>query len=42
MVNPSGLGGSSNVGMPIDVTFGGERQTGTAAVQDGTVTFTAE
>lgn len=42
MVKPSGLGGSSNVGMPIDVTFGGERQTGTAAVQDGTVTFTAE
>lgn len=23
MVKPSGLGGSSNVGMPIDVTFGG-------------------
>lgn len=40
-VKPSGLGGSANVGMPIDVTFGGERETGTAAVSDGTVTFTA-
>ena len=40
MVKPSGLGGSSNVGMPIDVTFGGTRKTGTAAVKDGGVTFT--
>lgn len=40
MVKPSGLGGSSNVGMPIDVTFGGERSTGTAAVSNGVVTFT--
>lgn len=40
-VKPSGLGGAANVGMPIDVTFGGTRTTGTAAVADGTVTFTA-
>ena len=40
LVKPSSLGGSSNVGMPIDVTFGGTRTTGTAAVSDGTVTFT--
>mgnify|MGYP003310902187 CR=1 FL=1 len=41
-VKPSGLGGSSSVGMPIDVTFGGTRTVGTAAVTDGKVTFTAE
>lgn len=40
MVKPSGLGGSASVGMPIDVTFGGERETGTASVTDGAVTFT--
>ena len=40
-VKPSGLGGSANVGMPIDVTFGGTRTTGTAKVDAGTVTFTA-
>ena len=40
-VRPTGLGGSSNVGMPIDVTFGGERQTGTAKVAGGAVSFTA-
>lgn len=39
-VKPTGLGGSANVGMPIDVTFGGDRVTGTAAVADGVVTFT--
>ena len=42
MVKPSGLGGAANVGMPIDVTFGGTRTTGTAKVADGVVTFTAE
>lgn len=42
MVKPSGLGGSSNVGMPIDVTFGGTRTKGTAAVNAGVVTFSAE
>ena len=41
-VKPSGLGGSNNVGMPIDVTFGGERSVGTASVSGGNVTFTAE
>lgn len=40
-VKPSGLGGSNNVGMPIDVTFGGERIVGTASVSGGNVTFTA-
>lgn len=40
-VKPSGLGGSANVGMPIDVTFGGARTTGTAKVAEGVVTFTA-
>ncbi len=39
-VKPSGLGGSSTIGMPIDVTFGGQRETGTAKVTAGTVTFT--
>lgn len=41
MVKPSSLGGSSNVGMPIDVTFGGKRTTGTAAVSESGVEFTA-
>lgn len=40
-VKPSGLGGSNNVGMPIDVTFGGERSVGTASASGGNVTFTA-
>lgn len=39
-VRPTGLGGSANVGMPIEVTFGGERETGTAKVADGSVAFT--
>ena len=39
-VKPSGLGGAATVGMPIDVTFGGKRAVGTAAVADGKVTFT--
>lgn len=43
-VKPSGLGGEGggNIGMPIDVTFGGTRTTGTAAVKDGTVTFSPD
>lgn len=41
MVKPSKLGGSANVGMPIDVTFGGDRTTGTASISGGTVVFTA-
>lgn len=42
MVKPTGLGGSANVGMPIDVTFGGKRTTGTAAVTSEGVTFTPD
>lgn len=43
MVKPSGLGGSADVGMPIDVTFGGTRTTGKAAISTaGVVTFTAD
>lgn len=42
MVKPSGLGGSANVGMPIDVTFGGKRTTGTASVADKVVSFKAD
>lgn len=43
MVKPSSLGGEGggNIGMPIDVTYGGKRTTGTATVSDGAVTFTA-
>lgn len=41
-IKPSSLGGSSNVGMPIDVTFGGQRATGTAKVANGVVTFTPD
>lgn len=40
MVKPASLGGSANVGMPIDVTYGGTRTVGTAAVKSGSVTFT--
>jgi len=39
-IKPSKLGGSTSVGMPIDVTFGGTRTTGTAAIAAGVVTFT--
>lgn len=39
-VRPTGLGGSANVCMPIDVTFGGKREIGTASVgADGSVSF---
>ena len=41
-IKPSGLGGGANVGMPIDVTFGGTRTTGTAAIAAGVVTFTED
>ena len=43
MVKPTSLGGEGGgtLEMPIDVTFGGERETGTASVAaDGTITFT--
>lgn len=44
MVKPSSLGGEGggNIGMPIDVTYGGKRTIGTAAISNGTVTFTPE
>lgn len=43
-VKPSGLGGEGggNIGMPVDVTYGGVRTTGTASASGGTVTFTAD
>lgn len=40
-VRPSGLGGSSTVAMPVDVTYGGTRTKGTAKIAAGNVTFTA-
>ena len=43
MVKPNGLGGAGGgtLTMPIDVTFGGTREVGTASVaDDGTITFT--
>lgn len=43
MVKPSGLGGEGggSLTMPIDITFGGTREVGTASVaEDGTITFT--
>lgn len=39
-IKPSGLGGSGTIGMPVDITFGGKRTIGTAAVSNGVVTFT--
>lgn len=44
MIKPSSLGGEGggNIGMPIDVTYGGKRTIGKAAVSNGTVTFTPE
>lgn len=43
-VEPTSLGGEGggSIGMPIAVTFGGTRTTGTASVSNGTVTFTAD
>ena len=43
MVKPSGLGGEGGgaLTMPMDITFGGTREVGTATVAaDGTITFT--
>lgn len=43
MVKPSSLGGEGggSLTMPIDITFGGTREIGTASVaEDGTITFT--
>lgn len=41
-VNGLGGAGGGNIGMPITVTFGGNRTTGTAKVASGSVTFTAD
>ena len=45
-IRPSSLGGEGggSVGMPVDVTFGGTRTTGTASkdAQTGAITFTAD
>ncbi len=44
-VKPSGLGGEGggNLGMPIDVTYGGERTLGSVSkAADGTITFTPD
>lgn len=40
-IEATGLGGAGGgfVGMPITVTFGGERTVGTASIENGTVTF---
>ena len=42
MVKPSSLGGEGGgfIGMPIDVTLGGTRTVGTAAISGSTITFT--
>lgn len=41
-IEVTGLGGAGggNVGMPINVTFGGERTVGTVTAENGAVTFT--
>lgn len=43
-VLPSSEGGEGggSVGMPIDVTYGGTRTTGTASISGGTITFKAD
>jgi hypothetical protein len=43
-VLPTGLGGEGggSVGMPIEVTYGGKRTVGTAAIAGGKVTFTED
>ena len=43
-VLPTSLGGEGGgfVGMPIEVTYGGTRTTGTAAISNGVVTFTED
>ena len=43
-VEVTGLGGAGggNIGMPINVTFGGNRTVGTVTVADGSVTFNKE
>lgn len=40
-INPSSIGGAGggSIGMPLEVTYGGTRTTGTASVADGVVTY---
>lgn len=42
-IKPTGLGGEGggSIGMPLEVTYGGTRTVGTAAIASGVVTFTA-
>lgn len=44
MVKPSSLGGEGggNIGMPLDITYGGKRTIGSVSNTGGTVKFTAE
>lgn len=44
MVKPSSLGGEGggNIGMPLDITYGGERSIGSVTNTGGTIKFTAE
>jgi hypothetical protein len=42
LVKPASLGGSANVGMPLDITFGGTRTKGTAAISGTGVVFKPE
>ena len=44
MVKPSSLGGEGggNIGMPLDITYGGKRTVGSASVSGGVVTFNPE
>lgn len=45
MVKPTGLGGAGggSLTMPIDVTFGGKREVGSASIaDDGTITFISD
>ena len=41
-VRPSSIGGEGggNIGMPLDITYGGTREVGTAGIAGGVVTFT--
>jgi len=42
-IRPTGLGGEGGgvISMPMDITYGGDRTVGTAAISQGVVTFTA-
>lgn len=44
MIEPTGLGGEGGgvLGLPINVTYGGTRITGTASISGGTITFTED